>query len=473
MNASKNKVSQRDLTLLKSKLSGILTTSADDIEQLARDAPTECCAIAKVLRNFAKGMNGSRQWLSACMASLPPEKWVYNGTYTSVQRADGASLKYCTPGPEMLDAAAGAAQFRAREALCRSLVESVSSKGLISMVRWGDLRIADRKRHPVLLDVAIADSISVLEYLFDYSYTERECRWRAGVCIDPSVPTPPDAMRELADKAQSEIIDSLLGSAHAAGGSDDLTVRLLSNIAANRSLLESAQQAVHASQAQDFAGELLSALNSQGINEVPEVESDADILEHLRDWFRPKTGVLRSLARFDRRHDAATDAGLPCTLQLAEYVQTQYISLRGGTMAKQVAQLQFGGPCNKLIFALVVAACAYGGITVSNELHGDKSQKLPAYPARGKRTEQVSTHAIDFFMSVFGHIVFSNAGWALDASALSAYSAALAHKRGRKQELVFLLFKRQSASTLLAMHNVLQRLLDRSLGAQAVEPSSP
>lgn len=471
MNPSKSKVSKRDLTLLKGKLSGILTSSRESVEDLAEAAPVECKTVGQVLRNFAKSIRGGREWLAACMASLPPESWVDNGTYMSVQDANGASLKYCIPGEEVADAAANAAQFRTREALCRSLADSVddeTSERFGAMVRWSVLRFANRERHPVLLDVAIADSISVLEGCFYGTYAKREREWRERFCDEPCVPTPPEVIRDLADSVQSELIEPLLQTAQAASGADNLSVRLLSNIAANRLLLESAQQAAHARQAQEFAVELLSALNSQGIYEVPEVDNDEDIRQKLKEWFAPKEGGLSNLPRFDRKHDAATDAGLLYTLRLAEQVQSQYISLRGSAGGQDMARRQFGGPCNKLLFALIVTACAYAGVEVSEELHGDGSRKLPAYPARGKRTGQPSTHAMDLFFAVFGHIAFSNVGWALSTEAVTAYSDALAHKRARWQELAFLLFKRQGAPGLLAVHNVLTGRLDRMLAASAV-----
>lgn len=467
MSPSKKIVSERDLKLLKDKLSAILTTREHSVVTLATSAPRECTVIARVLRNFARKIRGGRQWLAASMASLPEGNWVDNGPYMSVKDVDGASLKYCAPGQDALDAAAGTAQFRVREALCRSLadlVEGDDSKRLKAMVAWGPLRFADRERHPVLLDVAIADSIGVLEIWFYRAYANEERAWRSRFCHDEGVPTPPAVICDLADATQNRLIEPLLKAAQAASGVDSLSIRLLSNIAANRLLLESAQQTLHAGQAEAFSVELLSSLNEQGVYEVPEVIGDEEIRHQLKDWFGSKNGRLRKLERYNRRHDAATDGGLEYTLCLADQVQAQYICQRGAAMGQETAMRQFGGACNKLIFALAIAASAYAGVHVTDALYGDVSRKLPVYPARGKRGEPLSPHAADFFFAVFGHIVFSNVGWALDAKAVTAYSSALAHKRARWQELVFFLFKRQTAPGLLAMHELLASHLGNGSG---------
>ena len=455
-------VSARDLALLKDKLTAILTASEDDdIEELATVAPAECIPVAQLLRTFAKGIPRGRQWLVASMASLPAACWVRKKAHASVHGVTGASLKYCVPGNSFWDETADEGQFLAREALCRSLVGSLdeeTSERFGVMVRWGALRFPNPERHKVLLDVALADSIYQLERVFYSLYTVREYQMRTQLGMEPSVPTPPEDIRQLADAVQDELFSGLMKTAQAASGANSLAVQLLSNIAANRFLLESAQQAVHAEQAQGLVVTLLIALNDHGVDEVPEVESNEDIGKKLKEWFGPKQGVLLKDPRFNRRHDAATDAGLAYTVQLAGQVQEQYIELRG--RGEGAARLQFGGPCNKLIFALAVVACAYAGIKVSEEAYGTNDRRRPAYPARNKRAEPASVHVMDLFSAIFGHIAFSNVGWALSPRNVSAYSNALAYKRACMQELVFLIFKRLSAPSLLAVHNKLMEHLN-------------
>jgi hypothetical protein len=448
------RVSGKDLALLKAKLAPILTVTDRDIEEEARAAPLECTRIAGVLRTFHGGMREARQWLASTMVSVPASCWVPMQGHGVVLSADGASLKHCTPG-DFLIKFQKEPQFRARELLCRALAELLEGEQRErygAMAKWSTLEVPDPQRHEFLLDVMLADSIYRLEHTFYVNFAQLERQVRQRHALASERPTPPQAIVQLADAARKEFLRNIARVTDHAEGKDSLVVRVLANIAANRFLLESAQQAAHAEQAANIAVELLQALNGRGFCLVPPVNSDRDIASVLRGLFSAKHGLLRDEPAFKHRHDAATDAGLAYTLELAGLVQEHYTLRRGGHSDPQLADAQFGGYHNKLIFALAVTACAHAGARVDEELFGQNEREHPAYPGRGKREGRASENAMDLFCAVFGHIAFSNVGWALRADGVREYSQALAYKRACVQDLVFNTFKRTTAPQLLALY---------------------
>jgi hypothetical protein len=367
---------------------------------------------------------------------------------------------HSSPG-EALGELAGNPQVLARERLCRALADKLEPKQkdrFWPMVNWELLVTPDAEKHPYLRDVRLSDSINMVERGFYECYFRLEQEVREHKGIQASEPTSPELMMHLAAGTQAEVFLALQNMAsRAVGGPENLIVRLLANLAANRFILESAHFEVLADKACVANIKLVTALNSRGVHEVPVVVSDRDVEDKLMGWFgrdgllAQEPGIERPLQGKDLKH----------LLELSDQVQQEFIVTRG-SIARDMAQEAYDGPQNKLLFALGLVACFYGQVEVAKELLADHNNKRRAFPGRTVRGRPLGKHSMELFKSLFGSLAFSNRGWELRPDGMSAYARALAYKRGKLQELVFLVFKRMHSEQLLAIHNELMGGLSRA-----------
>lgn len=313
------------------------------------------------------------------------------------------------------------------------------------MLRWSVLKVPDQMRHPGLADVALADSIYMVEEDFHANYARREQQERAMLGLTLDEPTPPALMRRISDVVQEQTCRELREMAsHAPTGDDNLLARVLCHAPANRALAELGKLDEVSEQVLKVAN-VFSVLKLHGEDALPAVRDDEDIRRELNRWFGPDGLCVEVLGR------THTKSHLEFTLRLAERVQQDFIETRGraaGALAKEA----FGGMNNKLVFALVLVSCFYSGEKVANELVAAHNSKRAAYPGPLARNQTPGPHSLELYKSVFSHIAFANTGWRIDPAAMRAYAQAAAHKRAMLQGLIFEVFKYWHPQVLLELH---------------------
>lgn len=439
-------------------LADILTSGKPHVRALL-DASGQADALEEAFSRFAQSRPAPAQrWRESSLALLPRACWkAVDGGHRAVN-VPGASLKYMNPSV-LLRASAADPQFVTRGSLCQALFSALTPQQAArygAMLRWGPLVVPDPRRHEGLHDVALADAIYLVEQRFHRTYALLEAQEFARSGRNLSQPTTAHTIRDLSDQAQTQTyleLERIASKAEA--GPDDLVVRTLCHMAANRALAESARLEELSHQVKPALQKVLSALNAHGHTAVPEVADDSEIRAWLQKWFgRPdKRGEPGPLAQaLGRTH---TGEQLEHTLLLAGQLQDEYIATRGSGMGRQRAVQAFGNARNKMLFALVLVACYYSGEKVRAELFGAHNLHRTAYPGPKVRTQPLGAHSLELFKSVFGHIAFSNSGWAISTDGIESYSRAAGYKRSAFQELVFMVFKLWHPQQVLALHRYL------------------
>lgn len=448
-----------DARLVTSKLAGILSIELPQARELVKSNPTEVEPIDRVMRKVAS--EGARDWMNHSMAALPLEAWASHDGAFSVEPTKQASLRYLIVDSPDPDSAFNHRHVRSREELCGLLFQELGAEdreAFESIATWGKLQLPEKTKHSHLTDVLLADSIYLTECLYYDSYARFESEVRRELALPTHTPTPPVLIRRLADAAQVEVHTCLENMAATSAPGDNLIVRVLCNVAANRALLESAKIGSLAQRAERINVSLLEALNRNGVDEVQEVNGDADIRVVLLKWFGPD-GLLAAEPGFDR---PLCGENLAVTIERAKEVQTAYVATRVRG-AEPLAWQAFRSPSDRLIFALALVGSFYAREELDTELSGGKNKSYKAFPGPTStfRHGNLPPHAMELFKCQFGQLAMANEGWKLSATRVQEYARALAYKRARLQELVFAVFKRWTAAKLLTLHTTLMKERER------------
>ncbi|ABM39964.1 hypothetical protein [Polaromonas naphthalenivorans] len=441
---------EMDERLVHRKLADILTVSPAEAKAWANSERIE---LASLIRSFKPraGQSSTRNWLSTAMVSLPLDHVTLDVEF-SMRAPATATLKYQTAAGTDADDVFTHIHAQNRANVCQDLFEELTRKQQLTyapLVKWGKLRTADAKRHERLEDVQIADSINVLEDQFEKRYLtyEREARAEHNFSVDQ--PTPLRLVRFFAEEARDDVLVTVKRWVSTAGSGDNIVLRTLCNIAANRALLESAKAGTLAQEGASAIIALLNAINQVGIFEAPEVSNDTDIKNLLLQWF----GSDGPLATAGNSKRGLTPREVEAAIRQAAQAQREYVYLRPAS-DDPLAETAFKTPNDRLMFALALIADRQMNQRVDKE---QKGEGTPKYVVFDPKAEELGVHALTMVMRQYGQIAFSNAAWELRADRVKDYVDALSYKRARRQEMVFKVFKRMEVDKLLTVHNTLMQ----------------
>jgi len=446
-------IDENNERLVHRKLADILTVSLAAARALTKRENIE---VGSLIRSFKPGGDDSisRNWLPYAMASLPLDHVTLEGNF-AIRPTAAATLIYQTSSSSDEDTVFAHTHTQNRAKVCQALFEELNrneQKTYQKLVQWGPLRMADAKEHSHLMDVQIADSIYLLEDLFERRFLTYEAEARAEHSIPDYHPTHFGLIRYFAECARDDILKTTKRLVSTAGSDDNLIVRTLCNIAANRALLESAKEGELAQTGVASITALLNSMNEEGILEAPEVRDDADLRGLLLDWF----GASARLATAGGAKRGLTPREIEVVIRHATQAQLTYINRRPSSHNNPQEQVAFRGPNEKLIFALALVANRKAGQRVDREKRGQHTKE---YLVFDPSAEVLPVHACTLVRRQYGQITFSNDGWGLRAKKVTGYVEALSYKRACRQEMVFSVFKRLEAEKLLMLHHELMRHL--------------
>lgn len=443
-------IDENDERLVHRKLADILTVSPATARNWTK---RESIELGSLIRSFRPNEDDSisRNWLPYAMASLPLDHVTLEGNF-AIRPTAAATLKYQTTSSSDEDAVFAHKHAQNRAKVCQALFEELSrteQKTYQALVQWGPLRTADAKEHRDLMDVQIADSIYFLEDQFERRFLTYEAEARADNCIPDHLPTHFGLIRYLAECARDDVLVTTKRLVSTAGNRDNLIVRTLCNIAANRALLESAKEGELAQTGVIPITTLLNAMNKEKILEIPAVRNDADIKSKLLEWF----GACGRLATVGGGKRGLTPREIEAAIRQATQAQSMYINLHPGTKSPQ-GQVVFRAPEDRLIFALALIANRKAGQRVDKEQRGGNTKE---YLVFDPSVDILPVHACTLVRRQYGQITLSNNGWELSAEKVTSYVDAINYKRACKQEMMFSVFKRLESEKLLMLHNELMR----------------
>ncbi|WP_114969892.1 hypothetical protein [Rhodoferax ferrireducens] len=442
---------EMDERLVHRKLADILTVPLAEAKAWANRERLELSSLIRSFKPCAESPS-TRNWLSTAMVSLPFDHVSLYGEF-SIRTPATATLKYQTAAGADADEVFTHIHAQNRANVCQTLFAELTHKQQLTyapLVGWGKLRTADAKRHECLEDVQIANSIYLLEEQFESRYLtyEREAREEHNLPIKQ--PTPLKLIRYFAEEARDDILITVKRWGSTTGSGDNILVRTLCNIAANRALLEVAKAGDLAQEGSPAVIALLEAMNQVDILEAPEVCDDADIKNLLLQWF----GADGPLATAGNAKRGLTPREVEAAIRQASQAQREYV-YRRPTSDDPLAEITFRTPNDRLMFALALIADRKMNQRVDKEQKGEVTPKTPKYVVFDPKAEELGVHALTMVMRQYGQIAFSNGGWDLRAERVQDYVDALSYKRARKQEMMFKVFKRMETDKLLALHNKL------------------
>lgn len=442
-----------DTRYLCKKIADILTISATDADALITAHPEDAVSLLHAFETAEAKMENGRQWLGHTMVSLPHSHWAQAHGVYSVTPTKDASLRYLTLDDRTKDLTVQAHVLH-RQYLVESLVAALDAdtkEKYAAMLQW--VRVAPAGQgvgQSLLSDVAIGSGIYRVESKFDNLFAANELKMRGLLKVPSNTFTPSWMLVEVANAVPKAVLQELRVSTDSfVPEPPNLLVQVLCNMAANRALLELAKTGELAHEALEVGEPLLMALNQVGIHEMPEVEDDGDIRQLLLAWFGPD-GSIRQVPGFNRPFGEHT---LSVALQVADTVQQDYLRTSGALANRQNREVH-ASPQYKLIFTLAVMACFYGKTKVNSEFRGADTANYAVFPESA--TEPLGPHAKSLVKSIYGQFFYANHGWYLNANHVREYALALTHRRGRKQELIFEVFKTWPAQRLQLLHTYIQ-----------------
>ena len=298
----------------------------------------------------------------------------------------------------------------------------------------------------------------MLDDQFERRYLTYEREARADNNLSINRPTPLRLVRFFAEEARDDILVTVKRWSDKSGSGDNIVMRTLCNIAANRALVEIAKAGELAEEGTPAVIALLEAMNQVGIFEAPEVWNDADINNLLLQWF----GADGPLATAGNSKRGLTPREVEAAIHQATQAQLEYVYLRPAS-DNPLEKLQFKTPNDRLTFAMALIANRQMNQRVDKEQKGKANPKCVVFDPKA---EELGVHALTMVMRQYGQITFSNVGWDLRAEMVREYVDALSYKRARKQEMmlkvlkvlkVFKVFKRMEVDKLLTVPNTLMR----------------
>ncbi|MFM0350669.1 hypothetical protein [Paraburkholderia sp. RL17-347-BIC-D] len=491
------------LTITKEQADDLLRTVDDEeIEALTEAMTSRVQKIAADLyqEQFALSDEdvrdeklGVRNWIQNSLARLPVQNWVEADGVGRVIPPKEASLKYINPtAPDEKELRSVQKQLNNRTALYKALIEILPENvhaEYAPILKLEKIEVAE-DAHPNLTDVSLAITIQGIECLYYSEYAKREQAFRRIKNIPIDAPTPYNGMSWLAVRAHhyanihlhiwdinrvrdAADVEEMQVPKPASGEPDspetnvnaeirqkpkwELTLELVCNIAANRVLQETGKIGDLAMRATAVSVQMLDALNRLGINEVPAVANEQDILDTLTQWFGPN-GLVVNESGFGT---PLGNQDMEVVKYHSEHVQIHYLKTRGANAPFAHDKIE-----NRFIFALAMVAVVYAKIQLEKEFVGSTNPTYAAFPAQNKRDglnsrlKALPAHSRELIKSLYGQIFFSNTEWNILHDDVQVYADGMTDKRNVLQTLIFELFKRSAPKELLKLHNIFESMAE-------------
>jgi hypothetical protein len=244
----------------------------------------------------------------------------------------------------------------------------------------------------------------------------------------------------------SELAD-LTSHAAASLAEDDLVLRCLCNISANRALAEWTAIDQLSEACAGVPVELLNSLNMAGITELPEVQ-DGDLAETFLSWCG-KDGRLVGQRLFER---PITSQAANVALERAR--DLQLARLKRMVRPQQIEDCGVSMPLEeRLLFAVILIANRNLKLKLPKDQRGQHNARAAIVPRAAG--EPLSEGATRVLLRQFNAIVYSNSGWQITPERVADYLDAIAFKRAARTCLIFRIFKCWNVERLLELQRVL------------------
>lgn len=408
---------------------------------------------ARETKKQQRALSGVREWLHHSLAALPSSFVRIERDILVVEPTPAASLRYLSMDyMDDLEIVRDKA-FRSRELLCDLLYGALSKEGqaLFRDIAERNSRIGLSPQYSIHGDVAIAGAIHELEFLFYEIYSRVENAYRKSRDVPQDIPTPLEWIEPFARCSVESIVrwlTPLVAPQIAEPSRDDKIVQILSNIAANRILLEIACRTEFRENSSQMTVEFLNALNKEGLKEIPFVSSNSDIYNCLQTWFG-RNGTLASACGYPELSELETHAAIDA----AEQTQSMFLQTRGVFRENQDG---FASKRDLLIFALSLVLCKFYDVRARGELTGSGLQYVFPNLQQINEGSKLSPSALEMSMIIYGQIIYANEGWAISGENIGRYADATRLKRAHLQSLIFNIFKRSTAVQLLKISSAIR-----------------
>jgi hypothetical protein len=392
---------------LAQTLADILTLEMRDADALISAYPEDALALYVAFSETVQEHGEhAREWRQNTMTLLPLQYWqplaAETGPYL-VTENPYISLKYLSH--RAFNDPKAQQQLNNRKALHKALSELLLGKvheKYAPLLSWDDDDLVDadgEARYPHLKDISLWQLTYAVEDMFNREYGLLEHQYRVEHDTQETEATPSQAIEKLAEDAAGQVhlhlaawnITGLFSwepfdmGAYVVGEprpeeADDgqkghLILRVMSNMAANRVLLERARLDGLAAIGMQANQALLQALNRRGIFEAPSLSGydydDEGIRKLLDAWFGPDG----ALAKDGTYQFCLKGQDLEVVLAQARHIRHQYIHTRGHYSGGQHAT-----EYSAFLFTLAVVACYFGKIRLPDEFSPGRTR--PVIPAR-------------------------------------------------------------------------------------------
>lgn len=472
----KTPIHRESRELLYRHLPGILSIEQGDLPALLKQHREEAGQIARLFELVSDQME-SHKWSDAVLAKVPLDSWTRGpGNTVHISPVRAGSMRYLSREKEPMDKALELVQ--ARRTLLEGLLDRMPPPLRLqyrSMMEWRDavhFGSVDIARYKLSSDSAFGYNLVFLEHLLSQQIFIYDQNWRKEERI-PIDEATPCAVTHASSQMALDHLSSIIQGWVAEQGSlsavvpESMLARVSANLSVNRALLERAAMDELGAEAAEMSVPFLTELNRQGITAVPEaiVECSPDevlhrVREQLKAWFAHGGSLTSSDGFFQRR---MTTSDIDAIVQWSLDLQELYMSSRGAQGGPESAKESHGNPGNFFIFALAMAASFYCKARAPYELTGKNNSTYAVFPPRGRRGDELPTHASQMLMQCYGQMFFPNTGWNIHAERVNAYAETTRIKRAHVQQLLSFAVKHRSSRELLAVHTRLQYYHEKAM----------
>lgn len=480
MPVTHNKYTQVELESVKRHLTDILSLDQAETAALVQEHPDDVSKLATlfVVANERHGQH----WADALMAKLPMAVWEETKDLPlrilSKKSASMRFLSLAEPDSDALKLKDGRRDLHAGlfeimdtpvRLVYRNMLEWVESDGLNP----------ESSNYQLSAETVFGHTLEVIEGLQRDQVHIYEQNYRKNSGLDKSLSIPLAESLLASEKACEFVatqIEQMCVTETDVSSSvkESLPARVSANISVNRVLLEQAAIDARGLEAAEMTVPFLSRLNLHGMGEVPddfhaaEDDGTAALKEILARMFG-NDGLLAPVDEYFSHPMSHSDIDL--IVNWSQKLQEAYITTRGmggdwhqrGGKEKVEAESRaaHGTPCNRFIFALVIAAAFYEKAQTARELTGHSKSMRSIYPARGDAMKDVlenpPVHATELLKQAYGQIFYANEGWGVLAEPVENYARARSMQRAHIQQLLYFAVKNRSSRELFALCEYLQK----------------
>lgn len=436
------------------KLEGIFTLTPEEAAQLMEDNPPGCRALlsafAKTTEKAQQQAEHSREWFSHIMVRLEPSQVIRqnSGKEARIVAPSYASLIHSYP----VENTAWAELGRERELPNRAIfVESLKSELSSEVLEFYKTLLARCPLNGEIVAGNVMERARQAVLAFYHANVHEVARLQN---IPPSVPLNTDLARFLRKRAFDKFY-----AAHAHYRNaitvehvretpvDQLIMRALIHVEANRVLLEIGRYGNLAKQAVELLEPFLALLNSVGIYELPPLHDEEDARLLFKAWFG-KSGLL--IRNFEGWRCLPQSAFSRMWGHASQAVEHYYNKGRGRDQVAFASDFRVGAQ-ERFAGLLALVACDWYKAKVPQEVPGEKA---PTYPVQSRRDAAVinnslAPHALELVCVMYGQLIMTNAGWGIRCERVKDYATQAQRTRDAEAGMVYSLFKAPSLADIV------------------------